>query len=150
MKLALLALITVTPMALLFSCDNSDWVNEYGTPKLMLEHCENEDMCYYFLNDDDSKSKKDENFTIKNMLLTVDEYKGIDKPDELSGDYFTYYHIRSFATSGPNHCDLRVYENGYVELDYKASLAKHKYRYFSINPIKALEINNFVKTLFNK
>ena len=144
-------LLSLIPLIFLSSCTgNDEWKKNWGTPELFLSMIEREDKTYIYLNGDDSNKINDVNFEIKNYLKTVDEYHPYTGKVDTKQGYFTYEYYISPSTAGPNHCDMHVYANGVVVIDYKAALARHKYEYFAITSEKAQQINNFVLYKFHQ
>lgn len=88
---------------------------------------------------------RDNDFYIRDCILEAGYFSSIFKRDAKTNRYFSYYFLRSNATSGPNYCQLLVYADGLVVIDYKSSLSPHYYFYYEIDSSKAYDLNLMVE-----
>ena len=61
-----------------------------------------------------------------------------------SGLLFHLWRILAPAASGPNYCNMSIWDDGLIRIDHKKSLRTQNYLYFSMDADKATNTNNFV------
>ena len=133
MKKILFIVIVALMLSIFVSCkENNTWKEHYGTPEKFAEQLITEDCCYIYPYDDSEKKIKDTGLEIKALLEEIKYSEKLTSKDS-KGKFFTYERFISHATSGPNYCTMKIYENGIIVIDYKASLARHKFVYFKMN-----------------
>lgn len=124
-----------------FSFEDDDWIEEFGTPELLLNNASENAYVYLY---EEGERFLDSDDLIKNALIDAAPYMSIEKREASSERYFTYEAKWLPATSGPNYEHLIIYDDGFVVVHHKASLGPHKYRYFSISEAKAKLLNDLV------
>lgn len=141
-----LLLIVFSQSGCMFSF--ADTSVEYKTPELFLEKVvmENATKLYSSAYEiPESQYVEDTEFTIKDAILEAKPFEEIKKFKKNESIRFsTYYQLISNATSGPNYAQMFIYDDGKIIVDHKASLASHKYYYYSFDEKKAVELNDLI------
>ena len=127
-------------------CVSNEWEKEHGTPELFLESVveSNSYGCYIYLQDDDKEKGEDTNLEIYSALKGAGPFEKTTEKKSSVDKYFTYYRLRSHATSGPNFCYMCVYNDGFIKIVSKSSLGPYQYVYFTMDANKATEIYDLV------
>ena len=133
-------LFTLTACPFSFE-DNDEWKEKYGTPELFLENIEGHAYVYMY---EKEGQYSDSDFVIRNLIKESGPFESIEKRNPTADRYFTYEGYWQPATSGPNYCNMSIWDDGLIRIDHKKSLGSHKYLYFSMDADKAANINNFV------
>lgn len=122
--------------------NNKDWVEKYGTPELFLDCVVIENSSIRMYNEEIGEDY-DYEYEVKDALLNAGPFEKTSKKRKVSEKYFTYYHLISPANSGPNYCQMSIYDDGYIKIDHKSSLGSHQYAYLTMDAQKASEIVDF-------
>ena len=129
---------------LLTSCilfpDDGEWKKEYGTPELFLENVRNP-KCYLY---EDQSQYFDGKLEIKDAIAACAPFSPSEKKTTTVDRYFTYQAYWTPATSGPNYCNMSIWEDGYMVIHHKTSLGPHSYAYFVMEPSRAVALNDLV------
>lgn len=133
-------LFTLTACPFSFG-DNDAWKEEWGTPELFLQNIKGDTYVYMY---EKEGRYLDNNYEIRDLIKESGPFESIDKRNPTTDRYFTYEGYWQPATSGPNYCNMSIWEDGLIRIDHKKSLGSHKYLYFSMDADKATNINNFV------
>lgn len=127
--------------------DDDSWKKEYGSPDLFLQTVLNGDYqtnVYLYENQNQSE---DLNKEIANFISKLGPFEESTKKIDTVERYFTYEGFWQPATSGPNYCNMCIWDDGYIVINHKRSLGRLQSVYFSMDSSKALEAVDFV---FNK
>ena len=127
----------------LSSCfpDDGKWKEEYGNPVLFMESVikmnnpQHYGSCYYLY--ENSSRNLDEEYTIATEIKDAGPFSEAKKKEVGSERYITYQAYWTPATSGPNYCNLALYEDGFIEIVHKKSLGPYGYLYFEMDEMKA-------------
>lgn len=143
MKNKLIPILLIPLTSALVSCfpDDDSWLLEYGTPELFLENISDNPNVYLYENE---KQYPDVDFEIKNLIKESGPFEKIAKRKPTIERYFTYEAYWQPATSGPNYCNMSIWDDGLIRIDHKRSLSNHSYVYFSMDAVKASSINDIV------
>lgn len=140
-SLSLIMLLLIFMIACKFSCKDDGW-KEYYTPELFLSNS----MDYHNVTVKSSNIEggvQDKELIIKDYILEVGSFESIKKNETKSSRFITYHILISNATTGPNYSNMIIYDDGFIEIEYKASLGKHHYFYYSFD-------SSMASTLFDK
>ena len=121
--------------------DNDEWKEKYGTPELFLENIEGHTYVYMY---EKEGQYSDSDFVIRNLIKESGPFESIEKRNPTADRYFTYEGYWQPATSGPNYCNMSIWDDGLIRIDHKKSLGSHRYLYFSMDADKAFTINDRV------
>ena len=144
MKKAVALFVFLLLASSLSSCvhDDGKWKEEYGNPILFMDsvikanHPYHYGSCFYHYDLNTSKNL-DEEFVVANAAKDAGPFSETKKKDNRSERFFTYQAYWTPATSGPNYCNLALYEDGFVEIVHKTSLGPYGYLYFETDAAKA-------------
>ena len=126
---------------------SKDWEEKYGTPELFLSVVEEKGRHYNTIHKyNETEEDYDYGYEVRDALLSAAPFEKVSKKKKVSEKYFTYYHLISPANSGPNYCQMSIYDDGYIKIDHKSSLGPHQYLYFTMDEQKASEIVDFTFT----
>ena len=121
---------------------------KFQTPELFFENAIYKENCSVASSTYKNKeSSPDYNWTMKNACLGVEEYiytSKFDKPDERS---FTYKIFRNYTTSGANYVTRTIWDDGHLMIDHVVALTGHTYFYFTLDDVKAKELNDLAETM---
>lgn len=120
--------------------NDDSWKKEYGTPELFLENIK-EGLLYLYDNQNQTTDTDDE---IKTTLSLSGPYEETKTKKPTSEKYFTYQAYWQPATSGPNYCNMSVWDDGFIKIHHKNSLGPHQYTYFTMDAEKATIVVNMV------
>lgn len=137
-------LLFISIVPLLFSltaCDDGAWKEKWGTPELFLENVIEMANVYMYENEGDYF---DNNFEIRDLIKESGPFESIDKKEPKVERYFTYQGYWQPATSGPNYCNMSIWDDGLIKIHHKSSLGPHGYLYFSMDALKASNLNDIV------
>ena len=129
--------------------NDDKWKDEYGSPELflsqvgLLEDSHIEKIYKYEMDDGDI----DPDYIVKDKILASGPFTQIKKKSSSSERYFTYQAYWQPATSGPNYCNMSIWDDGLITIHHKNSLGPHSYLYFSMSEEKAVKINDLVFSL---
>ena len=121
--------------------DNDAWKEEWGTPELFLQNVKGKTYVYLY---EKEGQYLDNNYEIRDLIKESGPFESIDKRNPTTDRYFTYEGYWKPATSGPNYCNMSIWDDGLIRIDHKKSLGSHKYLYFSMDADKAFTINDRV------
>ena len=138
-----ITLVLIPMTFILTSClfDDGSWKDEYGTPELFLENVKGVPNLYLYENEN---QYPDTDFEILNLIKEAGPFESISQKNPTKDRYFTYEAYWQPATSGPNYCNMSIWEDGLIRIDHKNSLGPHGYVYFSMDEAKASSINDVV------
>ena len=137
-------IVSISLTSCFFSCGGDGWKEEWGTPELFLESIRSDDPYIYLYENQDRWH--DTNFEVKNAIKESGPFTSIDKREPTVDRYFTYQGYWQAATSGPNYCNMSIYDDGLMIIHHKYSLGGHGYAYFSMDATKAIALNDLVFT----
>lgn len=139
----LTAIVLVPIVFALTGCfgDDGSWKEKYGTPELFLENVQEIPSLYLYENE---SRFSDTNFEVRDLIKESGPFEEIEKRSPTSQRYFTYEAFWQPATSGPNYCNMSIWDDGLIRIDHKSSLGPHGYLYFSMDEAKASRLNDFV------
>ncbi|MBQ4254404.1 MAG: hypothetical protein II721_00185 [Bacilli bacterium] len=128
----------------LSSCfpDDGKWKAEFGDPVLFMDtvivrnNPYHYGSCFYHYAISEAKNL-DKEFIVANAIKDAGPFSEARKKDNRSERFFTYQGYWVPATSGPNYCNLALYEDGFIEIVHKDSLGPYGYLYFETDPVKA-------------
>ena len=143
MKNKLLSLLFIPITLSLSSCifDDGSWKEEYGTPELFLERVTEYSNLYLYENE---VQYPDVDFEVRDLIKESGPFESISQRNPTTERYFTYEAYWQPATSGPNYCNMSIWDDGLVKIHHKNSLGSHGYVYFSMDADKASYINDVV------
>ena len=133
-------LFTLTACPFSFD-DNGAWKEKYGTPELFLENIVGHAYVYMY---EKEGQYSDSDFAIRNLIKQSGPFESIGKRNPTVDRYFTYEGYWQPATSGPNYCNMSIWDDGLIRIHHKNSLGSPEHLYFSMDADKATNINNFV------
>lgn len=139
------SLLTLTG-CFLFTDDGS-WKEEYGSPELFLQNVSEEHRESIFKYASEGEMQ-DTDFQVKKAILASSPFKSVKKKEPVAERYFTYQAYWIPATSGPNYCQMSIWDDGFIRIDHKSSLGPHGYAYFQMDADKAVLLNDLVFSLF--
>lgn len=132
--------LTLTACPFTFG-DNDSWKEKWGTPELFLENIVGHAYIYMY---EDEGQYSDSDFEIRDLIKQSAPFENIKKRKPSVERYFTYQGYWQAATSGPNYCNMSIWDDGLMRIDHKYSLSSHSYLYFNMDADKATNINNIV------
>lgn len=121
--------------------DNDAWKEEWGTPELFLQNAKGKTYVYLY---EKEGQFLDNNYEIRDLIKESGPFESIDKRNPTTDRYFTYEGYWQPATSGPNYCNMSIWDDGLIRIHHKYSLGSHSYLYFSMDSSKAFTINDRV------
>ena len=121
--------------------DNDEWKEKWGTPELFLENIAGHAYVYMY---EKEGQYSDRDFVIRDLIKQSGPFESVEKRNPTVDRYFTYEGYWQPATSGPNYCNMSIWDDGLIRIHHKYSLGSHKYLYFSMDADKAVNINNVV------
>ena len=86
----------------------------------------------------------DDDFAVKEAILASGPFEQINRKEPVSDRYFTYLAYWQPATSGPNFCNMSIWDDGLIRIHHKTSLGPDDYLYFSMDGDKASKLNDMV------
>ena len=128
--------------------EDDAWKEEYGSPELFLAQVTEVTKwngTVYLL--DSGHWTPDEGFAIKEAILASGPFEAIGEKEPATDRYFTYVAYWQPATSGPNFCNMSIWEDGLIRIHHKKSLGPDGFLYFSMDGDKASEINDMVVSI---
>ena len=148
MKKLLLPLSILLLSTSLTGCtDDDSWKEEYGTPELFLNTVINGNYHPRFYKYETESQTMDDNFEVANYILNVGPFEASKNKSKRVEKYFTYQGYWQAATSGPNYCNMSIWEDGFIVIRHKRSLGRLQAVYFTMDHNKAIDVVDFV---FNK
>lgn len=124
------------PMLLTSCVFKDDGWKEYETPELFLAHA----VVHSYITVTSSKMDfevMDYDLNIRDAILEMKEFTSVKNIDNKSDHYITYKILISLATSGPNYSNMYIYDDGNMQIDYKASLGSLHSFYYTFDSTKA-------------
>lgn len=141
LRLATLAL-SLPLSSCIFDFSDDGW-KKYYTPELFLEHAKVHQYVTVHSTEVDAPGVLDYDFEVKNAILDAAPFESISTAGEKSARFLSYEILRSHATSGPNYSNMYVYDNGLLQIDFKASLGSLHSFYYKFDEAKAKALNAF-------
>ena len=141
----LLPLVATSLSGCIFSDDDS-WKKEYGTPELFFRRILEDNYqprIYLYENTDQTI---DETRAIATFLSNAGPFEETTKKADTVERYFTYEAYWQAATSGPNYCNMSLWDDGYLVINHKRSLGRLQSVYFSMDVKKASQAVTFAFT----
>ena len=135
--------LTLTACPFYFG-DNGSWKDEWGTPELFLSNAKGHKYMHMY---EENDKYPDEDDAIRNLIIDSAPFQSVNKRNPTADRYFTYEGYWQAATSGPNYCNMSIWDDGLIRIDHKYSLGPHTYLYFIMDVSKATIIND---TVFGK
>lgn len=129
--------------------DDDSWKEDYGTPETLLNTVLNDLYIPRVYLYEDEKQTEDEDYVITNYILKAGPFEETKQKQATSEKYFTFEAFWQPATSGPNYCNMQVYDDGYIVINHKKSLGRLQSVYFSMDSVKSLDIVEFVFNRIN-
>ena len=149
MKKSVLFLPVLALSLVLCSCDNDSWKKEYGTPELFIESVLNSlynpDVYMY----ENQNHCHDDDFIIASHILELGPFEK-SAYKKHSDRYFTYQAYWQPATSGPNYCNMSIWDDGFIVIRHKMSLGRLQSVYFTMDSTNASELVDYVFDWINE
>lgn len=149
MKRRLLAVfIALIPLSLT-SCSTLSW-KDLKTPAKFLDKAEKYPYrCWISIkeNDIDNDRNKDYGLEVQKAMLNAGGFKKSDRNHSESYKFFNYcirYNDGYIGLAPALYCYMSVYEDGFIQIKCDELNKDDDYAYFTMDAIKAYEINNFV------
>ena len=135
--------IILTTLSLTSCFGDDEWKKEFGTPELFLSQVGDYSLVYLYGADNNNRGE-DIDYEIRNALLEAAPFTETNKKSSEAERYFTYQAFWQPATSGPNFCNMSVYDDGFIKIHHKKSLGPNQYVYFTMDEAKATSIVDMV------
>lgn len=120
----------------------------FQTPELFFDYATRKENCSVISSTYlDKTPAPDYNWTMKNACLEVEEYTSVSKFDIPKERYFTYEIFRNYTHSGANYVTLTIWDDGHLLIDHVVALTGHTKFYFTLDDIKAKELNDLAETM---
>lgn len=120
-----------------------DGSKEYQTPELFMSHVVTHHGIT-ILSSEVEEDALDYELKVKDAILSAAPFESVTTFQPTTERHVSYKFLRSHSTAGPNYANMYIYSDGALRIDYKAALASEKSFYFTINPEKAANLNDFV------
>ena len=124
--------------------DDNEWRKEYGTPELFLNSVTEERRSESLIVGIENIGP-DYDFEIKNALLESGPFEARNNKDDGTGRSFTYRAYWIPAMTGPNYCQMDIWDNGYITITHKRSIGSKQYAYYAMSEENATYVNDLVR-----
>ena len=123
--------------------DDDSWKEKYGNPELFFESVFNSNYIPHLYKYENENQTEDADYEVANYILKSGPFEEGSKKKNTVERYFTYEAYWQPATSGPNYCNMSIWDDGYIVINHKRSLGRLQSVYFSMDPSKAVEVVDF-------
>lgn len=122
-----------------FGSSDEDW-KEYRTPELFLDHS----MVHAYVTVESTEiegSIQDYGLEVKKTILDAAPFQEVGSISPAKKRHVSYNMLFSHSTAGPNYSNMHIYEDGYLQIDYKKALGPLRSFYFTFDPSTKLVDN---------
>ncbi len=124
----------------IFTYDDGEWKGQFGDPELFINNIlgiEGDEEIFLYGKKEDGYRGIDTDCVVAHSILESGPFTKSENKSARVERYFIYQAYWQPATTGPNYCNMAIYDDGFIEIHHKNSIGPHSYLYFTMDKTKA-------------